>query len=250
MSATCWPRRRCPKASPAAGDLRERRIAYKTGTSAGFAMPGRPATATTGRSSYGSAMPTARRGPASSAATPRCRCCSRRSAACRPRTIIAKSPPSDVLRVASHRELPVRMRTLGPTGRARQPAHLLSAGRCPHRAGVPRSRAAGGQGRQRQPALAGRRWAGRRHQMGARRSRHCPRRGGRRGGPFQRRHRAHHRSAARAKASTTDASRSTAKATLIVAVGARLAEEARQHRTGQQPGDVHGGDDQRQQRPA
>ena len=86
-SATSWPRRRCPTASP--------RCRWRCATGASptrpaprpaSATPGPRATAPTGRSWSGSAMPTARHDRVSLAAPPRCRSCSRRSAACRART--------------------------------------------------------------------------------------------------------------------------------------------------------------------
>ena len=87
-SPTCSPTRRCPTASPrcrsrcASGGLPTRPAPPPAS-----ATPGPRATAPTGPWSSGSAMPTARRGRASSAASPRCRSCSRRSAACPARTI-------------------------------------------------------------------------------------------------------------------------------------------------------------------
>ena len=80
---------------------------------------------------------------------------------------IAKPPPADVLRVASWRDLPLRMRSLGPTAEAgaacaspiRRP---MPASSCAQQ----RGRAAHRQGRQGQPALADRRPADRRHASG------------------------------------------------------------------------------------
>jgi penicillin-binding protein 1C len=96
-------------------NLRERRIAYKTGTSAGF----RDAWAAGYSNNWtvvvwiGHADGTSRPGQLGRhAALPILfKAFSRLPA----EDNIAKSPPSDVLRVASHRDLPVRMRTLGPT---------------------------------------------------------------------------------------------------------------------------------------
>ena len=97
-SPTCWPTRRCPRASP--------RCPWRCATAASpsrpaprpaSAMPGPPATAPTGRSSSGSAMPTARRVPASSAASRRCPSCSRPSAACPAEDNRAIRPPADVI---------------------------------------------------------------------------------------------------------------------------------------------------------
>ena len=96
--------------------LRERRIAYKTGTSAGF----RDAWAAGYSANWtvivwvGHADGTSRPGQLGRhAALPILfKAFSRLPA----EDNVAKPPPSDALRVASWRELPVRMRTLGPTG--------------------------------------------------------------------------------------------------------------------------------------
>ncbi len=94
MSPTCWPVRRCPRAS--------RRCRWRCaiggspsrpGPRPASATPGPRATAPIGPSWSGSAMPTARRVPDSSAACRRCRSCSRRSAACPPRTIAPSLRP-------------------------------------------------------------------------------------------------------------------------------------------------------------
>ena len=114
--------------------LRERRIAYKTGTSAGFrdAWAAGYSTNWTVVVWVGHADGTPRPGQLGRhAALPILfKAFSRLPA----EDNIAKPPPADVLRVASWRDLPLRMRSLGPTRRAGQPAHRLPAGRRPHRA--------------------------------------------------------------------------------------------------------------------
>ena len=152
-----------------------------------------------------------------------------------------------MLTVSSHKELPLRMRTLGPPAQAGgapriaypPPDARLELGA---REPVPLA-AAGGVGRLRWlvdgKPLDGAKWtpdsAG---EMRARRGRRCR--------PFQRRHGADRQAAL--TASTTDASSSTAKATLIDPVGARIAEEARQQRAGHQPQHVDRDDDDDQHR--
>ncbi len=96
-------------------NLRERRIAYKTGTSAGF----RDAWAAGYSNNWtvvvwvGHADGTSRPGQLGRhAALPILfKAFSRLPA----EDNIARAPPADVLRVASYRDLPIRMRTLGPT---------------------------------------------------------------------------------------------------------------------------------------
>ncbi len=161
------------------------------------ATPGLPATAPTGRSWCGSATPTARRARASSAASPRCPSCSRRSAACRLRTTSRQPPPADVLRVASWRDLPVRMRTLGPDRRDRAARASPTRRPTPASSSRParpcRCTAMGGKGSLR---WLDRRPPARQHQVGARRRRAwCRARRGRRGRPLQRRDGAHRRTA-------------------------------------------------------
>ncbi len=95
--------------------LRERRIAYKTGTSAGFrdAWAAGYSTNWTVVVWVGHADGTSRPGALGRhAALPILfKAFSRLPA----EDNIAKAPPADVLRVASWRDLPVRLRTLGPT---------------------------------------------------------------------------------------------------------------------------------------
>ena len=172
----------------AASALRERRIAYKTGTSAGF----RDAWAAGYSANWtvvvwvGHADGTPRPGPARPARgaadhvqgvrPPARRGQSRRR---RRRPTCCASP--------RHRELPPRMRTPGAGDGAEPTARRASPIRRPMRR-IELRRARGGaarrHGRQRQPALAGRRPAARRHQMDARRRRRGARRRGRRCRPF------------------------------------------------------------------
>ena len=130
------------------------------------ATPGPRATAPTGRSWSGSAMPTARRGRASSAALAALPILFKAFGRLPGEDNRAPRPPADVMRVASWKELPLRMRTLGADRQVeRRAAHRLSAARCAARA----RRARGGDARrqrQRHAALAGRRPAARRAAAG------------------------------------------------------------------------------------
>ncbi len=173
--------------------LRERRIAYKTGTSAGF----RDAWAAGYSANWtvvvwvGHADGTPRPGPARPPRRPACSS-SRPSAACPARTIAPQRPPADVLRVASNRDLPLRMRTLGPAAMAEGgPRIAYPPPDARIELAAARGRAAQRQWRQRPTALAGRRQADRRHAMDARRPGHGARRRDRRPGPLERRDGAH-----------------------------------------------------------
>ncbi len=176
--------------------LRDRRIAFKTGTSAGFRdawaagysanwtvvvwvghADGTPRPGQLGRV-VGAAGPVQGFRPPARRGQPRPAGARRRAA----RRFVSRAAAAHAHPGAGRRR----------PGRA---AHRLPAGRCPDRAGQPRGRAAFRPGRRRPAALAGRRPPARRHQLGARRSRHGARGGGRRGRPFQRGHRAHRRAA-------------------------------------------------------
>ena len=226
--------------------LRERRIAYKTGTSAGF----RDAWAAGYRANWtvvvwvGHADGTPRPGQLGRlAALPVLFKAFGRLPGEDNR---AQRPPADVMRVASNRDLPLRMRTLGPAAMAEGgPRIAYPPPDCAHRARGARGRAARRQWRQRPAALAGRRQADRRHDMDSRRARHGARRRDRWPGPLERGHGAHRHQAI---ASGTEASSSSGEDEVDEAVAARLAEEPRQQRARHQPGDVDGGDHDGEQR--
>ena len=162
-------------------NLRERRVAYKTGTSAGF-RDAWAAGYTHQLDGRRVGRPCRRHVAAGPARPPR------RA----PHPVQGLQPPAGrgQHRQAAAGRRPARRLVARPAGahalagadrRAGQPAHCLPAGRRPHRARAERGRAAHRQGRQGQPALADRRPADRRHEVGARRAGRGPRRGGRRG---------------------------------------------------------------------
>ena len=247
-----WPTRRCRGFASLPVALRERRIAYKTGTSAGF----RDAWAAGYSANWtvvvwvGHADGTPRPGQLGrlSALPILFKAFGRLPA----EDNRAQPPPADVLRVASWRELPLRMRSLGPAADGHgAPRIAYPPADARIELGRARGRAAVRPGRRGPPALADRRPSARRHQVGARRARHARASRWSTRPAIRARSRCASSSGARApSASATDATSSTAKATLIDPVGARLAEEARQRRAGQQPGDVDRGDDQRRARPS
>ena len=236
MSATCWPTRRCPTASPR---CRSRCASGASPTRPAprpvSATPGRRATAPTGRSWCGSAMPTARRGPASSAA-------------------LAALP---ILFKAFGR-LPGEDNRAQPAAGRRAARRLVSGAAAAH---AHPGAGAAGRGRAAHRLSAGRRAARARRARGGARSPPRAATAGCAGWSTAGRStapagcptvparcalavvdEAGHSSAVTVRivrrpltASATDASSSTAKATLIDPVGARIAEEARQQRAGQQP---------------
>ena len=233
--------------------LRDRRIAFKTGTSAGF----RDAWAAGYSANWtvvvwvGHADGTPRPGQLGrlSALPVVFKAFSRLPA----EDNRAQPAPADVLHVASYQELPLRMRTLGPVADAHgAPRIAYPPADARIELGSARGRAAVRPGRRRPAALAGRRPPARRHQLGARRPRHGPRGGGRRGRPFQRGHGAHRRAALGVECQREHHRRDQqhGKRHVDRAIGARLAEEARERGAGQQPGDVDGRDDEHEHAPS
>jgi len=221
--------------------LRDRRIAYKTGTSA----PGLPATRRTGRSLSGSAMPTARRVQGSSAGWRRCPSCSRPSTACRARTIVhyrrrpmsCAWPRGTTCRRACARcrlrrkpaavraspiPRPIR-RSSSARARRYRSAPTAAAALCVGWSTAGRSTALNGS-----PTPSARRVSPWSTIRGAR----APSRYGSSGGP--------ERKPDRDKQQDREGD-------VHDPIGARIAEEARQQRAGQQPGDVHRRDQDREQ---
>ena len=231
--------------------LRDRRIAFKTGTSAGFRdawaagysanwtvvvwvghADGTPRPGQLGRLS---ALPVAVQGV--------------RPPARRGQSRAARSRRRAARRLVSGAAAP----HAHPGAGRRRPwraAHRLSAGRRQDRARRARGGAAVRPGRRRPAALAGRRPAARRHQLGARRPRHRPRRGGRRGRPFERRYGAHRRAALECQREHHRGHQQHGERHVDRAIGARIAEEARERGAGHQPGHVDRGDDEHAARPS